>query len=146
MKLFDFFHNNQPDQIKKAGYNTEEEVSGEVLALHQKLQELDKKGEGHIDFDSEDIIVTKPKSESAEALEKKEKITIVAKNIIDSFGFNPDKETMMVITDTGVIKAQPELISAIQTELEVRTNKPKTKGNFRIRVLPETRRRILLFS
>lgn len=143
MKFCDFFNTNSPDQMKDAGYNADEEVSEEVLALHEGLKELEERGEGHLDFGPQDAIITESNSEVTEDSEKREQMAVVARNIIDSFGFKPDTETMMVVTDTGVIKAQPELIAAIQAELEARTNQPnqpRAKGNFRIRVLPETKR------
>jgi leucyl aminopeptidase (aminopeptidase T) len=75
-----------------------------------------------------------------EQKERLERMAVVAKNIIGSFGFDPKKETMTVITDTGVMESQPELIAAIQGELEAMTAGHKARGNFRIRVLTESER------
>lgn len=141
MKFKDFFHSNTPEDLHKSDYNPESEVSLEVEALHKKLQELDEGQTGHLDLSNKDIILEESENNNPEQNELRERMGLVAKNIIDSFGFEPKKESMMVITDTGVIEAQPELIGAIQQELIDRTSlSPNSNGNFHIRVLPETRR------
>jgi len=140
MRLKDFFHQNSPEEMQEAGYEVDKEVSAETRQLHQKLLELQNRGDGHLDLSNKDLI-EEPEAISAEQKERQRRMTVVAKNIINSFGFNPKKESMMVVTDTGVIEAQPELVGAIQRELLQRTNiSPRTEGNFRIRVLPETKR------
>ncbi|RJR31054.1 hypothetical protein C4569_03380 [Candidatus Parcubacteria bacterium] len=78
--------------------------------------------------------------ETVEDPELKERMGVVAKNIIDTFGFQPKKESFLVITDTGVIEAQPELVGSIEEELKGRIEKSGNRVNYRIRVLPESKR------
>ncbi|MFA5022213.1 MAG: hypothetical protein WC508_04005 [Patescibacteria group bacterium] len=133
-KFADFFGHNSPEEVTRAGYNPSDDVSSEVEKLHQSLAEMG------VQKDEPVMESVNPPPENMESLKKREQMQVVAKNVIDSFGFDPNSETMMVITDTGVIEAQPELIAAIQADLETRTSQPKAKGNFRIRVLSETTR------
>ncbi len=140
MRLKDFFYQNSPEELQQAGYNPDQETSAQTRQLHQKLLGLKNRQDGRSDFTHE-VLVDEPKEMTGEQREIKRRMTVVARNIINSFGFNPKKESMMVVTDIGVIESQPELISAIQNELIFRTDlSQKTKGNFRIRVLPETQR------
>ena len=140
MKLRDFFYQNSPEELKQAGYEASQETNEQIRQMHQKLLKMKNRGEGHLDISRENFIEDSEPI-SLEQRDAKRRMAGVARNIIDSFGFKPKEESMMVITDTGVIEAQPELINAIQQELIHRTDiSPRSKGNFRIRILPETRR------
>ncbi|MFA6410167.1 MAG: hypothetical protein WCW26_01170 [Candidatus Buchananbacteria bacterium] len=140
MKLRDFFHGDSPENLQQAGYNPESETGSEVRQLHQKLLELANRQSGHLDLEPHDRI-EEPEPLTKEQKDTRKRMELVARNIIDSFNFDPKKESLTVVTDTGVIEAQPELVAAIWQELFQRTEiSPKSKGNFRIRVLPETRR------
>ena len=76
-------------------------------------------------------------SESTENLENKERFKLAAKNIIDCFSFNPEKESLLVITDGKVIETNNDFIEAISGELNLRTqDKQRTKGNWEMVVVP----------
>jgi len=61
----------------------------------------------------------------------------VAKNVIDCYDFNPEKESFLVITDTKVLEENSNFIKAIENNLEQRTDKkPETNGNYEIIVIP----------
>lgn len=71
--------------------------------------------------------------------ENYEKMKPVAKNMIDCFGFNPKKESFLLITDKGVIEKNGALVDALKERLlEITSQDPHTKGNFKIMIAPES--------
>ncbi|MFH1890417.1 MAG: hypothetical protein ABIJ91_02540 [Candidatus Kuenenbacteria bacterium] len=61
----------------------------------------------------------------------------VAKNVIDCYNFQPEKESLLVITDTKVMQDNPLFITAVEQELKARTSQSKkTVGNYEIVVIP----------
>ncbi len=76
-------------------------------------------------------------SEPTENLENKERLGLVAKNIIDCFGFQPEKESLLVLTDDKVIQENGYFIDAIKADLDGRTLKSqRAKGNYEMVVVP----------
>lgn len=72
-----------------------------------------------------------------EQLENREQLKVAARNIIDCFGFQPGKESLLVITDSKVMEVNPTFIEAIRDELDGRTESdPHTKGNWEMFVVP----------
>lgn len=72
-----------------------------------------------------------------EQIEKKERLRTVAKNVIDCFNFNPNRESFLFVTDGKVMELNPHFVEAITGELEARTNQnQRTKGNYEILVVP----------
>jgi len=66
-----------------------------------------------------------------ENIEKRERLRVIAKNIIDCFDFVPDKESLLFITDGKVTEQNPFFVEAINNELEDRTNQnQRTRGNY----------------
>ena len=61
----------------------------------------------------------------------------VAKNVVDCYDFNPEKESFLVITDTKVMELNADFIAAIEEELKQRTGQSKrAAGNYEIVVIP----------
>jgi len=54
---------------------------------------------------------------SPEKNEEHERLRQVARNIIDCYDWNPDKEEFLIITDTKVIKDNPLMLKALKYEL-----------------------------
>ncbi|MFA4937256.1 MAG: hypothetical protein WC575_03150 [Patescibacteria group bacterium] len=72
-----------------------------------------------------------------ELIENQERLTRVARNVVDCFDFDPTKESFLFITDSKVMDLNPHFVGAIRQELETRTGQqPRTKGNYEMVVVP----------
>lgn len=117
--------------IKKAGYQKEEQFE-QAQSLQEHLKRLEEKDEiGELNPEELAPIEDKITPESRERLET------VANNMIDCFDWQPDQEGFAVITDTRVMRENPELIFLVEEVLKERAG---NKGHFRLMVAPESKR------
>src|SRR3990167_1963044 len=67
--------------------------------------------------------------------EEHERLRQIARNIIDCYDWQPDKEDFLIVTDTKVVADNPFMLRALEHELSADADKAKTKksgaGHFR---------------
>jgi hypothetical protein len=71
-----------------------------------------------------------------ERIEEHEKLRQIARNILDCFDWNPNKEDFLVVTDTKVIRENPLMVKALEWELKKQSK--DTKGRYKNIVTAES--------
>lgn len=145
-KFQDIFPEPSLEELKKSGYTNEslgteekQKQLQETENLHQHLQELNRMDQlGNLS--SDDLKNLKEIPSIPEQKENRERLKIVAKNIIDCYDWDPTKESFLVITDAKVVKLQPDMIKAINDELSSRCREGRTKGSYKIIIVPESQK------
>lgn len=74
---------------------------------------------------------------SPESREEQERLELAARNIIECFGWQPEKEGFTFVTDKKVMEENARLVEIIQEELQKRAGE---KGHFRTLVIPKPTR------
>ncbi len=121
------FYRNSDEELDKQSVPHKEELAEGTTEMHDALRSMDTETGGE---------------EDAFKAKERRRMRVVAKNVIDSFGFNPEKETMLVITDREVWEKNPLFLHAIKAELEERIhhrNKrttTKAVGNYEFITIP----------
>lgn len=72
-------------------------------------------------------------AESNNEIENQEIMPVVARNLIDCFGWRPERESFQVIVDSKVLEVNSPLVQAVREELDKRKG---PKGYYRVNYIP----------
>lgn len=126
------FYNQPEEEIKQQGLSPDQELPEGTRALHEKLQKMEGKGQEVYELEQDDLqgLETVPGPEEEQDMER---LRLVAKNIVDCYDWDPEKESFNVVTDARVMEVNPIMVRLVEEELKNRAGK---KGHFRIMVKP----------